>query len=185
MAGNTSTLDLGNVRIDVVNGAAVVSDTANPQGIVRTRYVSVTGDTAPIVATSGVLTYTAPGARGHVINSVRIVSGHAALLALVVAGTANLDVRVGIDNASDAAALALLPDTYPSSSATTDHGQIEAFSLIPIIVSAVLDATRVVYLKLPARKVYLDVTSPITRLDFVHELAGVVLQFQVSAVEEV
>jgi len=97
----------GDGSINVTNGAAKVSDAANPQGIARTRYVSVTGDTAPIVATSGVLTYTAPGARGHVINSVRIVSGHAELLALVVAGTANLDVRVGIDNANDADALAL------------------------------------------------------------------------------
>ena len=167
-------------------GTAHVADPDNLPGIATYRWVSVTGDTASTLAGSGCATYTV-AVHSPVIDSIRIVSGQAALLALVVAGTANLVIRAALDAGNDAAALALLPDTFPASSRSDNAGQIRSFTLVAKVVSAALDANRVVILELPPNigdLLHVSATG-ITRLDFVHELAGVVLQFGIAAVEAV
>lgn len=167
-----------------LKGVGYVGDGNNMPGLAQTRWVTVVGDTVPTLAGSGCITYI-NNAYSVKIDSVRITAGNAALLALVVAGTANLVVRAAIDAASDAAALDLLPDAFPSSSLSINAGQIRSFVLTAKVVSAALDANRVVILELPY-PVDLEISlDGILRLDFVHDLTGVTLQFGVSAVEAV
>lgn len=174
------------VETDVTDGSTHVADPNNLPGIATYRWISVTGDTASTLAGSGCATYTV-AVHSPVIDSIRIVSGQAALLTLVVAGTANLVCRVALDAGNDAAALALLSDTFPTSSRSDNAGQIRSFTLVAKVISAALDTNRAVILELPENiNELLKVSSAgITRLDFVHELAGVVLQFGIAAVEAI
>ena len=173
----------GDGSINVTNGAAKVSDAANPQGIVRTRWISVATDTLPVVATSGVASFASPGVKGIVISAVRIVSGTPPINAT----TTNYTVRYSVDAANDAADAVLLPTTFPSSSATTNVGQIGAFNVTPVFIPDTEAAGDLRISQIILEKpVYIDVTDPITRLGLAHNIGGtVVLQFLISAVEEV
>ena len=162
------------------DGAAHVTDGIS--GVARNRYITVTTDTLPVLATSGVATYTSPGVRGIKITGVRLVSGTVPLT-----GAINWVVRYAVDAANDAAAALLLPDTTPTSSATADIGQVGAFNVMPVYIPDTEAAgdLRVGAITLAA-PVYIDVTDPITRLDFVHDIGGsVVLQLTIEALEAV
>lgn len=164
------------------SGAAHVSDVANPSGILRTRLVGVTTDAVPLEGTAdrGVITYQSPGVTGIVINSVTVISGTPP-----VAANTNYTVRYAIDAASDDEDAILLPATFPSRSATADLGQIGSFNLKPVMVTTAAGGAWLALVTLE-HPIYIDVTDPIRRLSFAHNIGGsVILAFNVSAVEEV
>jgi hypothetical protein len=169
------------------NNAAHVTD--GQVGIARSRMLTVIGDTAPTTAGTGSIPYEGAGVRGVVFDSVFVpAASHAALLALVVAGATNLTVRVALNAANDATALLLLPDTFPATGAATSANElmeVRTFNLLVTIIPAALDAGRAVQLSIAGGSKDLDIGAPITRLDVVHELTGVTLQFGVFAVEGV
>src|SRR3990167_913486 len=73
-----------------ISGATLVTD--GIQGVARNRIVSVTTDTLPVLATSGVSQWLSPGVKGIVISGVRHVSGN-----LPLTGVINWRVRYSID----------------------------------------------------------------------------------------
>ena len=169
-------------QIRVIDNAAVVSDAANPQGIVRTRMIGVTTDAVPLVGTAdrGVATFTAPGVKGLIIHSVTVISGTPP-----VAANTNYTVRYSIDAANDVADAVLLPATFPARSATDDLGQTGSFNLKPVMVTTAAGGAWLALVTLE-RPIYIDVTNPITRFSLAHNIGGsVILAFNLSAVEAV
>ena len=141
-------------------------------GLARNRFISATTGTLPTLAGSGCAVWLPPGARGIVINSVRVVSG-----TLPTAANADLTVRYAVDAANDAAAAILVPVTPNASSATADIGQVDSFCL---------DIRQLTGVVMRMDPVYIDVSAGITRLDLIHNIGTtLVLQFGIRAVEKV
>jgi hypothetical protein len=160
-------------------GANHVSDGIS--GIARNRWCNVAHGTLPVLATSGVVTFTSPGVRGIVVNSVYHVSGAIPLT------TTNWRIRYAVDSANDAADAILLPTTEPGHSATVDIGQVGAFNVIPSILvdTEAAGDLRVILITLP-NPVVIPVSSPITRLSFAHNLGtSVLIQLGISALEAI
>lgn len=161
------------------NGAAHVTD--GVIGIARNRWCNVVHNTLPVAATSGVVTFTAPGVRGVSIDSIYLVAGPVPLT------TTNWRIRYSIDAVNDAADAILLPVTEPGHSATTDIGQVRSFNVTPILIPDTEAAgdLRVILLTLP-QPVIISVSDPIMRLGFAHNLGvGVTIQLGISTVEAV
>lgn len=161
-----------------INGAARVR--LGDSGLQRGRLVSVTTDTLPVLATSGVATWLSPGVTGLAITGVRLVSGTVPLT-----GAINWNIRYATDPANDAASAIALPTTVPSSSATLDIWQGGSFNVTPIYIPDTEAAgdLRVGGVILPY-PIEIPVDNPIFRFDLAHNIGGsVVLQFTIQAVE--
>lgn len=162
------------------NGTGFVSD--GVIGIARNRFVDVAHNTLPVLATSGVASWASPGVRGVVVDSVLVTAG---TIALPTTSVSNFRVRYAIDSPNDAYSALILPVAEPTSSATADVDQVGSFTLTPVFVPDTEAAgdLRAILLILP-EPVYIDITDPITRLDFAHNLgAGVTIQLGIRAVE--
>lgn len=149
-------------------------------GIARNRFINVVHNTLPTAAGTGTATFTTPGVVGIVVNSLYLVAGPVPL------ATTNWRVRYAVDSVSDAAAAVLLPVAEPGHSATADAGQVGSFNVTPVTIADTEAAgdLRIILLTLP-KPVYIDVSNPIRRLDFVHNLgAGVTIQLGISSVEK-
>lgn len=175
--------DYTNLQVIPINGSLPVL-TENP-GIARNRIISVSTDTLPVLATSGVADWSALslGVKNVVITSCRVVSG-----TVPVTGNVNWRVRLAVDSANDAADALLLPTTTNPAAASTDIGQVEGFNVKPVYIPDYNDAgaadQRVG--EVVMEPYYVDVSAPIKRLSFAHNIGGsVVLEFLVKAVEVV
>lgn len=149
-----------------------------PTGMSRNRIIAVAHATLPTSA-SGTALWTT-GVRGIVVQSINVTAGTVPLT-----GNNNWAVRYAIDAPNDAAAAILLPVVPNTPNASADIGQVGSFNVNPVIVpdtEAAGDA-RVVWLTIPP--VYIDVTDPINRLDFAHNIgAGITIELMIQALEE-
>ena len=157
--------------------AAHVTDGVS--GIARNRWCNVVHNTLPTSAGTGTATYLSPGVRGLAIESLYLVAGPVPLT------TTNWRIRYAINSPSDATAAAWLPVAEPSHGVDIDIAQVFSFNATPILIPDTegVGDLRVILLTLPT-PIIIDVLTPITRLDFVHNLgAGVTIQLGIRALE--
>lgn len=159
----------------LINGAARVI--SGEVGQSRNQIVSVSADTLPVLATSGVAWWDSPGVKGIVISGVRVVSGTVPLT------NENWRVRYSINAPNDAVDGAWLPVVTPPAAAGVDIGPVGGFDVTPIVVPHTVDASRIMQIILP-NPVEIPVSTPITRLGLAHNIGtDVVLEFIINAVE--
>ena len=161
----------------LVNGAALVS--TEKAGVIRTRWIDVVAATAPTIAGSGTVTFAEP-VFGVWVTSMMVSAGTLPLTAI------NPVMRVGIDAANDAAALIMVPTTFPSGDPTADAGQITSFN-IPLVYVGDTEAAgelRVAQINFPTEGLEIPVSSDgILRLDFGHNMTGITFILGIRTLE--
>jgi hypothetical protein len=150
-------------------------------GVAHNRVIQVNHDTAPTAAGTGTATWSGlTGVKGLSVYGVRLAVGSA----VVPLTATDFTVRYAIGATDDAVAALLLPSVI-AHDANSDIGDVGRFNLVPVILTAALDAGRVIFLTLPS-PIFIDISEPILRLDFRHAIGtGVNIEFLVTAVEEV
>lgn len=161
-----------------ITSSGLIYVTDSIVGVARNRIISVVADTLPTLAGTGVASWASPGVKGIVVEGVVVTAGTIALT-----GAINTRIRYAIDAANDAAAALLLPDATPAASATSDIGQVGGFNLKQEFVPDTEAAGDLRVARFTMEPYYIDVSEPITRLDFAHDIAGVTLTFSIRAVE--
>ena len=161
-----------------VGNAALVTTGA---GIRTTRWIDVECGTAPTVAGSGTITWDWP------VFGIRVESALLVTTDVLPLTAFNPVVRWAAGAANDAAALIMLPTTFPSGDPTAEWFQTGSFNLTPAYIPDYNDAgaadQRIALLNLPAVGVEIPVTSDgVERVDFAHNLgANMTLLLCVSA----
>lgn len=170
---------IGGLR-GTADGAAVVSDAANPSGLCITHFINVEPATAPIENTSGMIAWDYPVCN-PIITSVYLTAGDVIALAAT-----NWTIRVAIDPPNDAAALLALPTTFPTGSSDAVVGQVWSFNLKPFMITDYNDvgvADQRVFQIILDNPIEIPVVGDgIRKLAFAHNLAaGMTLVFGVQA----
>ena len=166
------------------NAVTSVAVNLNGSGYTSAPIVTFTGGggtgaaaTATITPGTGVALWNAPGVLGINIYGLKVLAG-----TLPVIANNNWTIRYAIDAVNDAAAAILLPSAT-TVSVINDIGQVGEFTPAPVF--GYHATTPFTWLILPA-PIAINVSSPITRLDFRHNIgAGVNLELMIGAVETV
>lgn len=168
------TISTGGAMTVSLSGSAVTIVGTSQPGIARNRQVVFSSSSATSV------TWLSPGVKGIVIDSVHVTGGAPSL-----SGSDNFRVRYAVDAANNAAADLLLPNAFNNSASDVDIGQVGSFNLQQHYVPDTEAAGDLRVARLTMEPHTINVSEPIRRLDFIHNITGVTLAFIILAVEEV